>query len=138
MMPTWMKKDKTEGKSPPTSPVIADTAEVTTTFCGTAEYLAPEVLLGRAYSYPVDMWSLGTMIYEMLLGVVSSQDFLKSETIFVQLTIFLRRLRSTTKIMVSCIPEFSTNHLTLVPANIWRVILVPCSEVYCRRSQSFA
>lgn len=39
--------------------------------CGTSEYLAPEVLLGRAYSYPVDLWSLGTMVFEMLLGVVS-------------------------------------------------------------------
>lgn len=42
------------------------------TFCGTAEYLAPEVLLGEPYSYEVDAWSLGTMLYEMLSGVVSS------------------------------------------------------------------
>ncbi|GAA5976167.1 hypothetical protein JCM10908_005404 [Rhodotorula pacifica] len=38
-------------------------------FCGTAEYLAPEVLLAEPYSYEVDIWSAGTMLFEMLAGI---------------------------------------------------------------------
>ncbi|XP_055780480.1 serine/threonine-protein kinase Sgk1-like [Salvelinus fontinalis] len=39
------------------------------TYCGTPEYLAPEVLLGHAYSGAVDWWGLGSVLYEMLHGL---------------------------------------------------------------------
>ena len=68
----------------------------TSTFCGTPEFLAPEVLTDTSYTRAVDWWGLGVLVYEMLVGEVRRRSKVKFTMEFISF-------------ILSCVPFLSVS-----------------------------
>jgi serum/glucocorticoid-regulated kinase 2 len=48
---------------------MTKTDELANSFCGTAEYLSPEMIIGNGHDHTVDWWTMGILLYELLVGI---------------------------------------------------------------------
>ena len=51
------------------SKTLSSGKERSHSYCGSAEYMAPEMILRTGYSYPIDYYALGTLLYELVTGL---------------------------------------------------------------------
>ena len=64
----------------------------THTFCGTIEYMAPEILLRHGHDKSVDWWSFGALMFDMLTGSVWLNIEYKTEMVYSMIKIKLNLL----------------------------------------------
>lgn len=47
---------------------VQEDSEQRNTFCGTLEYMAPEMITNKSHNQMLDVWSLGILLYELCHG----------------------------------------------------------------------
>lgn len=51
------------------SKLLVNKQALNDTYCGSAEYMSPEMLRGEKYGFGIDFYSLGSVLYEMVTGL---------------------------------------------------------------------
>ena len=53
---------------------LAKQCDVSNTFCGTPEYVSPEMLIGKGHTKATDWWGVGVLTYELMAGIPPFYD----------------------------------------------------------------
>lgn len=61
------------------SKFVTEINDLNSTYCGTPINMAPEVLRRDFYNYKIDIWSVGTLLYEIVVGKSPFKDAMNKE-----------------------------------------------------------
>jgi serine/threonine protein kinase len=90
-----------------------------TEFCGTLEYMAPEIILHESYSYSVDIWSAGMTFHELLTASHPLKSFTERKLYF----LFKKwKKKKTTTLQLK---GLSTPESKLLRMMLWKI---PCNR----------